>query len=121
MKKTGFEPGPLVLAFVLGPILERAFRQSMLLSGGSFDIFVTRPISGTMFALMGLLIVYSAVSSRRRRSRLPGVVEAELADADAVAEPEGSTGLESVGRTTGTDIPLRGTADDQRPPTSGER
>src|SRR3712207_5231161 len=45
MKKTGFEPGPLVLAFVLGSIMERAFRQSMLLSSGSLDIFVTRPLS----------------------------------------------------------------------------
>lgn len=68
MKKTGFEPGPLVLAFVLGPILEQAFRQSMLLSGGSFDIFVTRPLSGGMFALMALLIVVSIAAARRRRA-----------------------------------------------------
>ena len=35
MSKTGFDPGPLVLAFVLGPILENSFRQSMLISGGA--------------------------------------------------------------------------------------
>ncbi|HYH29857.1 MAG TPA: tripartite tricarboxylate transporter permease [Pseudonocardia sp.] len=66
MKKTGFEPGPLVLAFVLGPILERAFRQSMLISGGSLDIFVTRPISGGLLAVMVLVIVISIVTTRRR-------------------------------------------------------
>lgn len=69
MKKTGFEPGPLVLAFVLGPILERAFRQSMLLSGGSLDIFVIRPISGTMFALIAVLLAVAGVGNLRGRRR----------------------------------------------------
>jgi putative tricarboxylic transport membrane protein len=102
MKKTGFEPGPLVLAFVLGPILERAFRQSMLLSGGSFDIFVTRPISGTMFAIMALLIVWSMISARRRRTRV-SYAERELAAVEAEEEPEGSAGFESVsGSSTGS-------------------
>ena len=73
MKKTGFEPGPLILAFVLGPILERSFRQSMLLSGGSLDIFVTRPISGGVFVAMGLLIVMAVVTARRRRRILSRV------------------------------------------------
>jgi putative tricarboxylic transport membrane protein len=67
MKKTGFEPGPLVLAFVLGPILERAFRQSMLISGGSPDVFVTRPISGSILLVMVLVVVAAAVTARRRR------------------------------------------------------
>jgi putative tricarboxylic transport membrane protein len=66
MKKTGFEPGPLVLAFVLGPILERAFRQSMLISGGSLDVFVTRPISGGLLVVTALIVVVSIVMSRRR-------------------------------------------------------
>ncbi|MFP5071144.1 tripartite tricarboxylate transporter permease [Pseudonocardia nantongensis] len=66
MKKTGFEPGPLVLAFVLGPIMEEAFRQSMLISGGSLGIFVSRPISGSLLALMLLLVVLSVVTARRR-------------------------------------------------------
>ncbi|WP_309232827.1 tripartite tricarboxylate transporter permease [Blastococcus sp. TML/C7B] len=69
MKKTGFEPGPLVLAFVLGSILERAFRQSMLLSGGEFDIFITRPLSGTIFALMAAVVIYSTVRGIRRQRR----------------------------------------------------
>jgi putative tricarboxylic transport membrane protein len=67
MKNPGFHPGPLVLAFVLGPILERAFRQSMLISGGSLDVFVTRPISGGLFLVMAIVIVLGAVTARRRR------------------------------------------------------
>lgn len=69
MKKTGFEPGPLVLAFVLGPILEGAFRQSMLMSNGSFAILFTRPISGTIFAAIALIVAYSVVTASRRRTR----------------------------------------------------
>lgn len=66
MKKSGFEPGPLVLAFVLGPILEISFRQSMLLSGGGFEIFVMRPISGFLVAVMLLMIAASAVRLVKR-------------------------------------------------------
>ncbi len=86
MKKTGFEPGPLVLAFVLGPILERAFRQSMLISGGSLDVFVTRPISGGILLAMVLIIVVGAVTARRRR-RIVRVVDApDDGDTDAPTE-----------------------------------
>lgn len=67
MKKTGFDPGPLVLAFVLGPILESSVRQSLLLSGGSFAIFVTDPISLTIFLALGAGIIFGLVSKRRRR------------------------------------------------------
>jgi putative tricarboxylic transport membrane protein len=69
MKKTGFEPGPLVLAFVLGPLLEDSFRQSMLLSDGSLGIFVQRPLSGALFGLMAAVVVFGVVSSRVRRRR----------------------------------------------------
>ncbi len=97
MKKTGFEPGPLVLAFVLGPILERAFRQSMLLSGGSFDIFVMRPISGTIFALMALLIVYSMVASFRRRQGRPlPSLDGQLDGTGLSVPSEGEAGNEAL-------------------------
>jgi putative tricarboxylic transport membrane protein len=54
-RKVGLEPGPMILAFVLGPILERSLRQALLISAGSPAIFFTRPISG---ALMGCLILF---------------------------------------------------------------
>ncbi|MDP9889995.1 tripartite tricarboxylate transporter permease [Pseudarthrobacter enclensis] len=67
MKKTGFDPGPLVLAFVLGPILESSVRQSLLLSGGSFTIFVTDPISLTIFIALGAGVILGFVGRGRRR------------------------------------------------------
>jgi putative tricarboxylic transport membrane protein len=70
MRKSGFEPGPLVLAFVLGAIMERSFRQSMLLSNGDLGIFVTRPISGAIVLIALAVIafsVYRFVRARRRR------------------------------------------------------
>ena len=42
LRKLKFEPGPMVLAFVLGPMIEGSMRQSLLMSGGSFSIFVTQ-------------------------------------------------------------------------------
>lgn len=45
MKKYDFEAAPLILAFVLSPIMENSFRQSLILSHGSFGIFFHRPIS----------------------------------------------------------------------------
>ncbi|WP_091768474.1 tripartite tricarboxylate transporter permease [Blastococcus aurantiacus] len=105
MKKTGFEPGPLVLAFVLGAILEESFRRSMLLSGGEFSIFFTRPMSGTLFAVMALVVLYSSVMGirrRRQRSQLPGVAEEELRATGLEAEPEGTAGVAATsGRTDG--------------------
>jgi putative tricarboxylic transport membrane protein len=58
MKKIGYEGAPLVLAFVLGPMLENSLRQSLLISDGSFLIFFTRPISGT-----GMLLTLAMLTS----------------------------------------------------------
>lgn len=63
MRKFGFEPGPLVLAFVLGALLEPSFRQTMLTSGGDLTVFVTRPISGTMIAIIALVVATLFVRS----------------------------------------------------------
>jgi putative tricarboxylic transport membrane protein len=57
MRKLHFDPAPLPLAFVLGPMVERSLRQSLLISGGDLTIFVSRPISGTLIAIFVLLIV----------------------------------------------------------------
>ena len=45
MKKFRYEPAPLVLALVLGPMMEDNLRQALLISGGSFTMFLTRPLS----------------------------------------------------------------------------
>ncbi|MFF5988331.1 tripartite tricarboxylate transporter permease [Prauserella flavalba] len=67
MRKANFEPGPLVLAFVLGPLLEKCFRQSMLMSGGSPDIFVSRPVSAGILVVVALVVVLSVAGALRRR------------------------------------------------------
>ncbi len=68
LKKLNFEPGPLPLAFVLGPMIESSMRQSLLISGGNFSIFVTRPISGTLIALL-LVLVISQIFMNWRKKR----------------------------------------------------
>ena len=66
MRKLGYEPAPLALAYVLGPILETALRQSLILSGGSFVIFITRPIAGVAMAVVVALLVVQIYSQLRR-------------------------------------------------------
>lgn len=84
MIKTGLERAPLVLAFILGPILEAAFRQSMIMSDGSLTIFVTRPYSGSMFAAMAFGLVLLAVTARRRKAAAQRIAsEAERLTQDA--------------------------------------
>ncbi len=61
MKKFGFEPGPLVLAFVLGSLLEDAVRRSLILFDGDPTGFVTRPISGTLVAILLTVIILPLV------------------------------------------------------------
>jgi putative tricarboxylic transport membrane protein len=69
MRKLNYDPVPLPLAFVLGPLVERSLRQSLLLSGGDLTIFVSRPISGTLIAVLVLLIVAQTGLYIRRKMR----------------------------------------------------
>jgi len=50
------DPAPLMLGFILGPMLEENFRRALLLSRGSFSIFVTRPISATLLGLIAIIV-----------------------------------------------------------------
>jgi putative tricarboxylic transport membrane protein len=59
-KKFDFEAAPLILAFVLGPMFETNLRQSLLLSKGSFMIFVSRPISA-VFICVSLMLLITAL------------------------------------------------------------
>jgi len=68
MKKFNYEAAPLVLALVLGPMMERAFQRSLLLSEGGFGIFFTRSISAS-FLILALLILLSPLLLRKRRLR----------------------------------------------------
>jgi len=66
------DPAPLMLGFILGPMLEENFRRAMLLSRGSFDTFVSRPISLTLFTLIAVFVAWQVVAfgiqTSRRRS-----------------------------------------------------
>jgi TctA family transporter len=58
MMRLDLEPAPLMLGFILGPMLEENFRRALLLSRGSFGTFVERPISGTLLGIVGLFIAW---------------------------------------------------------------
>lgn len=58
LRKFAFEGAPLILAMVLGPMIETALRQSLIMSNGSFTIFFSRPISGVL-AVFALLLLIS--------------------------------------------------------------
>lgn len=57
LRKFGFPLVPVVLGFVLGEMIETSFRHSLTLSNGDLSIFVTRPISATIFALMAIALI----------------------------------------------------------------
>jgi putative tricarboxylic transport membrane protein len=68
MRKVELDPAPLVLAFVLGNILETNFRQALLVGKGTFALFYTRPIAAVLIACCVALIalqVGRAVMTRR--------------------------------------------------------
>ena len=60
MKKFSFEPAPLILACVLGRLIELNLRQSLLMSGGSFTIFFTRPISAVTMIII-IIVLLTAI------------------------------------------------------------
>ena len=71
MRKFGYEPAPLVLAFVLGPMLENNLRKSLILSHGDFTIFVDRPISAVCLVLAAAALAAPLLPAlARRRARL---------------------------------------------------
>lgn len=64
MKKFDYEPVPLVLAFVLGRMVEESLRQSLVLSRGSLKILVTRPLAGAFLLAAFVLILLPFVTPR---------------------------------------------------------
>jgi putative tricarboxylic transport membrane protein len=69
MKKLGFEPGPLVLAFVLGSLLEDSLRRSLLIFEGDATGFFTRPISGTLLVVFVLVAALPGIRALLRRTK----------------------------------------------------
>jgi putative tricarboxylic transport membrane protein len=81
LKKFEFDPAPLVLGLVISPIFEMSLRQSLIMSDGTWMIFLQRPIALVLLVLSAGLLALSAfaLASRRGdwRARLP---EAETSD-----------------------------------------
>jgi putative tricarboxylic transport membrane protein len=71
LHKIGCEAAPLILGFVLGPLMEENFRRSMLISRGDPMIFLERPIS-LAFLIAGALLLAIALNSAfgRRRNEI---------------------------------------------------
>ncbi|MEI7532197.1 MAG: tripartite tricarboxylate transporter permease [Betaproteobacteria bacterium] len=62
------EPAPLLLGFVLGPMMEEYFRRALLLSRGDFTVFLTRPLScGLLIAAVLMVALVSLPSFKRTR------------------------------------------------------
>lgn len=61
------EPAPLLLGFVLGPMLEENLRRAMILGRGDATVFLTRPISATLLALTVVVLVVVLLPSIRKK------------------------------------------------------
>ncbi len=69
--KLGTEPAPLLLGFILGPMMEENLRRALLLSRGDWSVFVTRPLSAGLLAAAALLLIIvllPAVKNKREEA-----------------------------------------------------
>jgi putative tricarboxylic transport membrane protein len=64
------EPAPLLLGFILGPMMEENLRRALLLSRGDWSAFVTRPLSaGLLLAALAMIVVVSLPSISKKREQ----------------------------------------------------
>jgi len=72
--KTDCPPAPMLLGFVLGPLMEENLRRALLISRGDPSVFVTRPISlGFVIATVLIIIVMGLPAIRAKRSAITDV------------------------------------------------
>src|SRR4051795_6041661 len=67
LSKHEFEPAPLVLAFVLGPLMEENLRRAMLIARGDASVFFTRPISAGLLIVSLVLLALAVLPMIRKR------------------------------------------------------
>ncbi|SEA60846.1 tripartite tricarboxylate transporter permease [Rubrimonas cliftonensis] len=70
LRKTNYPMAPLVLALVLGPLMEQSLRQSLISSQGDMTTFFTRPISGTLMAISVILFALPIIKRLRSAGAL---------------------------------------------------
>lgn len=71
--RLGYEPAPLLLGLVLGPMVEENFRRALLLSRGDLTVFITRPISGACMLIAAIivgLVIYKRLTVGRTRPKV---------------------------------------------------
>jgi putative tricarboxylic transport membrane protein len=61
LKKLDYEPAPLILALVLGPMMELSFRQSLAMGDGNLLFFFTRPISAVIMSVALVFLVLPVI------------------------------------------------------------
>jgi putative tricarboxylic transport membrane protein len=69
MRQWAYEGAPLLLGLVLGPKLEVAFRQSLMISQGDFEVFISRPISLAFLLATLLFLIVPLLRRALRRSK----------------------------------------------------
>jgi putative tricarboxylic transport membrane protein len=69
LRKLEFEVAPLMVAFILGPIWENSWRQSLVMSDGKFSIFLEKPISLVTLALATLVILNALIKYCRKNKK----------------------------------------------------
>jgi len=69
MKKFGYEGAPLVLAFVLGPLMENNLRKSLIISQGDFSIFLVRPLAAASLILALFLLISPLIPGLGKKRR----------------------------------------------------
>lgn len=77
LRKLCFDPGPMIMSFILAPLIENSLRQSLLMSAGSFGIFVSRPISGTLMALFAIILIGQLYVAFKNKKKAKCVVSEE--------------------------------------------
>ncbi len=72
-RRIGFEPAPLVLALVIGPMIETSLRQTLKMSGGDVSVFFTRPICLVLYLIVLTVFlapgVYGMIQHKRRNKK----------------------------------------------------
>src|SRR5690606_28820286 len=73
--KLEFEPAPLLLGFVLGPMIEEYFRRAMIIARGAAMVFIEKPLSATMLAIAVTLLFTTFLPAVARKRQAVSVEE----------------------------------------------
>jgi len=63
LNRFGFHPAPILLGFILGPMMEENLRRALVISRGRFDVFLERPVSAVLLLLTLILILWPLIKA----------------------------------------------------------